>query len=311
MPDFQSADELKAAVGTHLGFSDWLEIDQAAHRPVRRRDRRPPVDPRRPRAGEGRSRSARRSRTATSRCRSPTCSCPQLLHGPDGEARRSTTARTRCASRRRCRSARASGSAARSSRSTTCRRRAGDRRASPSRSKAARSPRASSRASAAGCSDPPAVGAFDPARSRPIHARTSAHGAARRRLRPCQAALSDGSRSGTCHGERAGLHHLLGERQNPDVGTACPASVRVTRSAVSWRRRAGRRGTPAGRVSGSDVQRRGRAHARVDRQHRQLAHARHGAAQQAAQRRPLGDDRAEQRRVGRHVDRSELADAPR
>jgi acyl dehydratase len=28
MPDFQSADELKAAVGTHLGFSDWLVIDQ-------------------------------------------------------------------------------------------------------------------------------------------------------------------------------------------------------------------------------------------------------------------------------------------
>jgi acyl dehydratase len=29
MPDFQSAEELKAAVGTHLGFSDWLVIDQA------------------------------------------------------------------------------------------------------------------------------------------------------------------------------------------------------------------------------------------------------------------------------------------
>ena len=29
MPDFQSADELKAAVGTHLGYSDWLVIDQA------------------------------------------------------------------------------------------------------------------------------------------------------------------------------------------------------------------------------------------------------------------------------------------
>ena len=28
MPDFQSADELKAAIGTHLGFSDWLLIDQ-------------------------------------------------------------------------------------------------------------------------------------------------------------------------------------------------------------------------------------------------------------------------------------------
>src|SRR5579859_838342 len=28
MPDFTSADELKAAVGTHLGFSDWLVIDQ-------------------------------------------------------------------------------------------------------------------------------------------------------------------------------------------------------------------------------------------------------------------------------------------
>ena len=28
MPDFQSADELKAAIGTHLGFSDWLVIDQ-------------------------------------------------------------------------------------------------------------------------------------------------------------------------------------------------------------------------------------------------------------------------------------------
>jgi acyl dehydratase len=29
MPDFTSADEIKAAVGTHLGVSDWLEIDQA------------------------------------------------------------------------------------------------------------------------------------------------------------------------------------------------------------------------------------------------------------------------------------------
>jgi acyl dehydratase len=29
MPDFQSADDLAAAVGTHLGFSDWLVIDQA------------------------------------------------------------------------------------------------------------------------------------------------------------------------------------------------------------------------------------------------------------------------------------------
>jgi acyl dehydratase len=28
MPDFQSADDLKAAIGTHLGFSDWLVIDQ-------------------------------------------------------------------------------------------------------------------------------------------------------------------------------------------------------------------------------------------------------------------------------------------
>ncbi|HZP29827.1 MAG TPA: MaoC family dehydratase [Acidimicrobiia bacterium] len=28
MPDFTSADELRAAVGTHLGFSDWLVIDQ-------------------------------------------------------------------------------------------------------------------------------------------------------------------------------------------------------------------------------------------------------------------------------------------
>jgi acyl dehydratase len=28
MPDFTSADDLKAAVGSHLGFSDWLEIDQ-------------------------------------------------------------------------------------------------------------------------------------------------------------------------------------------------------------------------------------------------------------------------------------------
>jgi acyl dehydratase len=28
MTEFQSADELRAAVGTHLGFSDWLEITQ-------------------------------------------------------------------------------------------------------------------------------------------------------------------------------------------------------------------------------------------------------------------------------------------
>ena len=28
MPDFRSADDLKAAIGTHLGFSDWLVIDQ-------------------------------------------------------------------------------------------------------------------------------------------------------------------------------------------------------------------------------------------------------------------------------------------
>jgi acyl dehydratase len=29
MPDFKSADELKAAIGKPLGYSDWLEIDQA------------------------------------------------------------------------------------------------------------------------------------------------------------------------------------------------------------------------------------------------------------------------------------------
>ena len=28
MPDFKSAEELKAAVGTHVGYSDWLEVDQ-------------------------------------------------------------------------------------------------------------------------------------------------------------------------------------------------------------------------------------------------------------------------------------------
>ena len=28
MPDFTSADEIKAAVGTHLGWSDWLVVDQ-------------------------------------------------------------------------------------------------------------------------------------------------------------------------------------------------------------------------------------------------------------------------------------------
>ena len=28
MPDFKSADELKAAVGTHVGYSEWLEVDQ-------------------------------------------------------------------------------------------------------------------------------------------------------------------------------------------------------------------------------------------------------------------------------------------
>ena len=28
-PEFHSADELRAAVGTHLGFSDWVVIDQS------------------------------------------------------------------------------------------------------------------------------------------------------------------------------------------------------------------------------------------------------------------------------------------
>ena len=48
------AEEAKAAVGKHLGYSDWLEITQERVEPVRRGDGRPPVDPRRPGAGQGR-----------------------------------------------------------------------------------------------------------------------------------------------------------------------------------------------------------------------------------------------------------------
>ena len=46
--------ELPGLVGTELGTSDWYEVTQDARAPVRRRDRRPPVDPRRRRAREGR-----------------------------------------------------------------------------------------------------------------------------------------------------------------------------------------------------------------------------------------------------------------
>ena len=47
-----------AAIGTEVGVSDWLTIDQDAHRRVRRRDRGPPVHPCRPRGRGRRRRSA-------------------------------------------------------------------------------------------------------------------------------------------------------------------------------------------------------------------------------------------------------------
>ena len=46
-------DDLKARVGQELGVSDWLRGHPGGDRRLRRRDRRPPVDPRRSRAREG------------------------------------------------------------------------------------------------------------------------------------------------------------------------------------------------------------------------------------------------------------------
>ena len=62
--------DVAGLAGTDLGYTDWLEITQDRVEPVRRRDRRPPVDPRRPRARGSRARSAPRSPTASSRSRS-------------------------------------------------------------------------------------------------------------------------------------------------------------------------------------------------------------------------------------------------
>ena len=68
-------DELKALVGEHLGYSDWVEITQdqvnlfadatGDHQWIH-------VDAERAKAG---ARSAGRSPTATSRCRSARCCC--------------------------------------------------------------------------------------------------------------------------------------------------------------------------------------------------------------------------------------------
>ena len=74
------------------------------HRPVRRRDRRPPVDPRGPRAREGRRRSAARSPTATTRCRWRPASRSRSSSSRASPSR-STTGSTRSASPPRCRSA--------------------------------------------------------------------------------------------------------------------------------------------------------------------------------------------------------------
>ena len=48
----QDLDELASLVGTHLGYSQWQTVTQDQVEPLRRRHRRPPVDPRRPRAGQ-------------------------------------------------------------------------------------------------------------------------------------------------------------------------------------------------------------------------------------------------------------------
>ena len=74
-----------------------------ARRHVRRRHRRPPVDPRRSRNARRTARSAARSRTGSSRCRSPSPSGPSCSTST-AWARRSTTGSTRCASSRRSRS---------------------------------------------------------------------------------------------------------------------------------------------------------------------------------------------------------------
>ena len=65
MRAFTTLDELAAAAGEEIGTSDWIEIDQDRVDLVRRRHRRPPVDPRRRRARRGRARSAAPSPTAT------------------------------------------------------------------------------------------------------------------------------------------------------------------------------------------------------------------------------------------------------
>ena len=47
--------DVAGLAGTDLGYTDWLEITQEQVNTLRRRHRRPPVDPRRPRAREGRT----------------------------------------------------------------------------------------------------------------------------------------------------------------------------------------------------------------------------------------------------------------
>ena len=53
MRKFADLAEFVAAKGEHLGHSDWHEITQEQVDTLRRRDRRPPVDPRRRRARQG------------------------------------------------------------------------------------------------------------------------------------------------------------------------------------------------------------------------------------------------------------------
>ena len=61
--------DLLTMIGEDLGTQPLARRQPGADQPLRRRHRRPPVDPRRRRAGQGPAPSAGRSPTATSRCR--------------------------------------------------------------------------------------------------------------------------------------------------------------------------------------------------------------------------------------------------
>ena len=179
-PTSTSADEIKAAVGTHLGFSDWLEIDQARidqfadatgdHQWIH-------VDPEQRQGRPVRYDDRARLPDAVDHEHVPAAA----RHGVDGEAghqlRREQGALPRAGARRLAHPRRRRGHRGRGRRRRRAGGRPAHRRGGGADGKIKTDPRASSTASAAGCSERwPSLGPASSRWTAPTRSRSASSG---------------------------------------------------------------------------------------------------------------------------------------